>query len=150
MNARLGLEALIIGEQNARFRGGIGRIGQTGRMGVANGGFQIAALVFQDFLDLLLEPMVFRRADFSADGEQRTPQDTAVFFANFNLKTIAKITVFAQAIEGFLAYAINGGNDLGGMFLTQAQAAAAQKTLRNKSDWPYFPKDELDWYGQYH
>ena len=33
-------------------------------------------------------------------------------------------------------YAINGGNDLGGMFLTQAQAQAAQQTLPNKTDWP--------------
>lgn len=47
-------------------------------------------------------------------------------------------------------YAINGGNDLAGMFLTPAQAADAQKTLPNKTDWPYFPKDEPDWYGQHH
>jgi hypothetical protein len=47
-------------------------------------------------------------------------------------------------------YAINGGNDLGGMFLTPSQAEAAQKTIPNKTDWPYFPKDEPDWYGQYH
>jgi hypothetical protein len=47
-------------------------------------------------------------------------------------------------------YAINGGNDLGGMFLTPTQAADAQKALPNKTDWPYFPKDEPDWYGQHH
>lgn len=47
-------------------------------------------------------------------------------------------------------YAINGGNDLGGMFLTPSQAAAAQQSLSNKTDWPYFPKDEPEWYGQYH
>jgi len=47
-------------------------------------------------------------------------------------------------------YAINGGNDLGGMFLTQAQAQAAQKTLPNKTDWPYLPTDEQPWYGQFH
>jgi hypothetical protein len=47
-------------------------------------------------------------------------------------------------------YAINGGNDLFGMFLTPAEATAAQKSLPNKSDWPYLPKDEDPWYGQYH
>jgi hypothetical protein len=34
-------------------------------------------------------------------------------------------------------YAINGGNDLFGMFLTPAEASAAQKSLSNKRDWPY-------------
>jgi len=47
-------------------------------------------------------------------------------------------------------YAINGGNDLFGMFLTPAQAKEAQKSLPNKSDWPYLPKDEEPYYGQYH
>jgi hypothetical protein len=47
-------------------------------------------------------------------------------------------------------FAINGGNDLFGIFLTPAEAAAAQKSLPNKSDWPYLPKDEEPWYGQFH
>jgi hypothetical protein len=47
-------------------------------------------------------------------------------------------------------YAINGGNDLFGIFLTPAQAAEAQKTLPNKRDWPYLPKDEQEWYGEFH
>ena len=47
-------------------------------------------------------------------------------------------------------YAINGGNDLGGMFLTQAQAESARKALPRKADWPYLPKIEPEWYGQYH
>ena len=47
-------------------------------------------------------------------------------------------------------YAINGGNDLGGMFLTRAQAQAAQKVLPNRRDWPYLPEDKPPWYGQYH
>lgn len=47
-------------------------------------------------------------------------------------------------------YAINGGNDLGGMFLTPAQAQAAQDSLPNRSDWPYMPTEEPPWYGQYH
>src|SRR5262245_56982129 len=33
-------------------------------------------------------------------------------------------------------YAINGGNELGGMFLTPAQSRAAQEALPDKRDWP--------------
>jgi len=47
-------------------------------------------------------------------------------------------------------YAINDGNDLGGLLLTPAQAEAAQETLSNKRDWPYLPTDERPWFGQHH
>lgn len=47
-------------------------------------------------------------------------------------------------------YAINGGNDLFGIFLTPQEAAAAQKSLPNKTDWPYIPRDGDEWFGQYH
>jgi hypothetical protein len=47
-------------------------------------------------------------------------------------------------------YAINGGNDLGGMFLTPAQSEAARRSLPNKAHWPYLPVLEHPWYGQYH
>jgi len=47
-------------------------------------------------------------------------------------------------------YAINGGNDLGGMLLNDQQVAAAKKSLKKKADWPYIPALEPPWYGQYH
>ena len=47
-------------------------------------------------------------------------------------------------------YAINSGNDLGGMFLTQKQALAAKKHLIRKTDWPYLPTMTYPRYGQYH
>jgi len=47
-------------------------------------------------------------------------------------------------------YAINGGNDLGGMFLTKAQAQAAREGLPNKGDWPYLPDNLPPYYGQPH
>jgi hypothetical protein len=47
-------------------------------------------------------------------------------------------------------FAINGGNDLGGMFLTPAQARASQDALVERTDWPYLPTDEYPWYGQNH
>ena len=45
-------------------------------------------------------------------------------------------------------YAINGGNDLGGMFLEPAEADLAQASLERKSDWPYIPTSEHPMYGQ--
>jgi hypothetical protein len=47
-------------------------------------------------------------------------------------------------------FAVNGANDLGGMFLTPAQAEAAKQSLPRKQDWPYLPNASKPWYGQYH
>lgn len=47
-------------------------------------------------------------------------------------------------------YAINGGNDLGGMFLTRAECEAAQRSLPRKEDWPHLPSLDHPWYGQHH
>lgn len=47
-------------------------------------------------------------------------------------------------------YAINSGNELGGMFLTATEATAAQRALPRKPDWPYLPADEPPWFGQFH
>ncbi|PCJ15458.1 MAG: hypothetical protein COB04_13150 [Gammaproteobacteria bacterium] len=45
-------------------------------------------------------------------------------------------------------YALYGGNELGGMFLTKEQYCYAIKSLPRKADWPYIPKHEHPWYGQ--
>lgn len=47
-------------------------------------------------------------------------------------------------------YAINGGNEIGGMFLTPAQAHESRAALPRPQDWPYLPMDQLPWYGQHH
>jgi hypothetical protein len=44
-------------------------------------------------------------------------------------------------------YAINGGNDLGGMFLTSEQYESAKRSIERKSDWPYLPSDQPPAYG---
>ena len=44
-------------------------------------------------------------------------------------------------------YAINGGNELGGMFLTSEQYERARRSLERKSDWPYLPTDQPPLYG---
>ena len=47
-------------------------------------------------------------------------------------------------------YAINGGNDLGGMFLTPEDVEAANRALEQKTDWPYLPILNHPYYGQNH
>ncbi len=47
-------------------------------------------------------------------------------------------------------YAINNGNDLGGMFLTPFEALDARDSLPKPTDWPYLPTVEPPWYGQSH
>jgi hypothetical protein len=66
--------------------------------------------------------------------------------------TFAFFSIVNDQLAGseYRFYAINGGNDLGGMFLTPAQAQAAQQGLPRRTDWPYVPADEYPWYGQYH
>jgi len=66
--------------------------------------------------------------------------------------TFAFFDIVNRQLErtGYRFFAINGGNDLGGMFLTPAEAEAARKSLPRKADWPYLPKLERPWYGQYH
>jgi hypothetical protein len=46
-------------------------------------------------------------------------------------------------------YAINGGNDLFGIFLSPDDALAARPSL-NRRYWPYLPVNEAPWYGQFH
>lgn len=46
-------------------------------------------------------------------------------------------------------YALNGGNDLFGVFLTKEQAEGAKKALKNKNDWPYIPTKNKPKYGMY-
>jgi hypothetical protein len=53
----------------------------------------------------------------------------------------------AQADRRF--YAINAGNDLGGIFLTASEWEAAKASLTRKTDWPYMPTSEPPAYGQY-
>jgi hypothetical protein len=46
-------------------------------------------------------------------------------------------------------YAINGGNDLFGIFLTPENAQSVQIALA-KREWPYIPAAEPPWFGQFH
>lgn len=56
----------------------------------------------------------------------------------------------AEINSDYRFYAINGGNDLFGIFLTPDQAEASRKSLDRKSDWPYLPEANHPWYGMFH
>ncbi|MFT3880072.1 MAG: hypothetical protein QM703_10490 [Gemmatales bacterium] len=72
----------------------------------------------------------------SEDGGGSWGRATVAFFALVNGQL---------AHSEFRFYAISGGNDLGGMFLTPAQSLEARTSLPSSTDWPYFPKDEPPW-----
>jgi hypothetical protein len=54
------------------------------------------------------------------------------------------------AMSKYRMFAINGGNDLGAMFLSQFEVETARRSLSRKEDWPYLPTSEHPWYGQPH
>jgi len=64
--------------------------------------------------------------------------------------------VFFKVVNDQLAntdvrfFAVDAGNDLGGLFLTPEQAEASRATLPRPSDWPYLPEAADPWYGQQH
>lgn len=72
--------------------------------------------------------------------------------ASWGRATLALFSIVNEQLRhaSHRLYAINGGNDLWGMFLTPAEAERAQKSLPDRRDWPYIPKDDGPWYGQYH
>jgi hypothetical protein len=70
---------------------------------------------------------------------------------SWGLATFALFDIVNRQLAGhrLTLYAINGGNDLFGIFLTPAQAQRARRALPRKSDWPYIPTAEPDWFGMY-
>jgi hypothetical protein len=46
-------------------------------------------------------------------------------------------------------FAISGGNDLFGIFMSPSQAEHARSVLPRKADWPYLPIPERPWSGTY-
>lgn len=71
---------------------------------------------------------------------------------SWGLATHALFDIVNRQLAGhrLALYAINGGNDLFGTFMTPAQAERARRALPRKSDWPYIPTAEPDWFGMYH
>ena len=64
--------------------------------------------------------------------------------------TFFKIVNDQLAESVYSLYAINGGNDLGGMFLSRMECEEARNSLPRKEDRPYLPTSEHPWCGQHH
>ena len=87
-----------------------------------------------------IEHLVYS-ADHPGSEEESWGRATYILFALVNQQLTESDVSF---------YAINGGNDLGGMFLTKEQVDQARRSLPQKSDWPYLPTSEAPYYGQFH
>lgn len=71
----------------------------------------------------------------NTDGWERA---TVAFFQLVNANLAASPYKF---------YALYGGNDLGGMFLTEEEFAAARRAINEPSNWPWLPVAEPPHYG---
>lgn len=71
--------------------------------------------------------------------------------ASWGRATVALFDIVNRQLAGTQVrlFAFNGGNDLGGMFMTLQQSEVARKSLAKK-DWPYLPTLQAPWFGQYH
>jgi hypothetical protein len=80
---------------------------------------------------------------YSPEGQQDESWGRAAY---------ALFSIVNDQLEGssYRLYAIGGGNDLGGIFLTPSECEAARKSSPRKMDWPYLPTLDDSWYGQYH
>ena len=81
--------------------------------------------------------------DIKGSEEESWATATVVFFDIINWQ-------LEQAVLSIRFYAIGGGNDLFGIFLTPDQAVASRKSLPNRREWPYIPKLDGPWTGQFH
>jgi hypothetical protein len=80
-------------------------------------------------------------------NEPRTEEESSWGRATYFFFLIVNKQLSATSVR---FYAVNGGNDLGGLFLTSEEAQSAQAALPRKSDWPYLPELSAPWYGQFH
>ncbi len=115
--------------------------------------------IFQRFVKRPLEVIEMRDDDAPSYSVQCGGKSFAIYAPeieetsnSWGNATVALFTIVNDQLVNSTHrfYAINGGNDLFGIFLTPVHAAEAQKALPNKNDWPYLPRDEQEWYGQFH
>jgi hypothetical protein len=71
----------------------------------------------------------------NSDGWERT---TVAFFQIVNSKLASSHHKF---------YALYGGNDLSGLFLTEEEFTAARRAIKKRSNWPWMPVNEPPHYG---
>src|SRR5580765_985606 len=98
LNSSLGEQPLIIGEQQPRLGGGVRRVNQTGRMGVAQCRFKILPLVVEYPLNSFLEEILLG-ADFRTQREQGATQHAAALRLNLRLYLIAIIAILPNPFQ---------------------------------------------------
>lgn len=80
------------------------------------------------------------------------PPDIGNAYDSWGAATVALFTIVNKQLREspIKFYAINGGNELTGIFLTEQQALDARKQIVRRTDWPYIPTAAPPWFGQYH
>jgi hypothetical protein len=73
-----------------------------------------------------------------ASNEDGWERATVAFFEIVNANLVGASHKF---------YALYGGNDLSGMFLTPEEFTAARRLIKRRSDWPWIPVNEPPHYG---
>lgn len=70
----------------------------------------------------------------------------------WGLATVALFSIINKQLldEDIRFYALYGGNDLYGIFLTEQQALEARRFHKDKKNWPYLPVSQYPWFGQPH
>lgn len=63
--------------------------------------------------------------------------------------TVAFFEIVNANLDGssWKFYALYGGNDLSGMFLSEEQYIVARRVIQNRSDWPWLPVHQPPHYG---
>jgi hypothetical protein len=71
---------------------------------------------------------------------------------SWGLATYALFDIVNRQMPGtdIRLFALSGGNDLFGIFMSPLQAEHARRALPRKTDWPYLPTSEPKWFGMWH
>src|SRR5262245_44584870 len=92
LNSCLSHQSLVIHEKCSGLGNRVRCVDQSSGMGIANRRFEIALLVIEDFLDLLLQ-MCFLRANLGTKGEERTAQNATKLCFDIALYAIAVLPI---------------------------------------------------------
>ena len=89
---------------------------------------------------------------YDAQELQRTQQELGLSWGLSTMRSFALVNgLLADAGSGERLYAVNGGNDLFGFFLTpELHDVIRSHPDATPRDRPYVPRDEPPWYGQEH
>jgi hypothetical protein len=84
------------------------------------------------------------------DGADRVEPQSGRLRHLRELATYALFDIVNRQLAGtdVRFFALNGGNDLSGIFMSTAQAEKARRALPRERDWPYLPVPEPSGFGE--